>query len=269
MKKTLLVLILLFTLLTMACTNSTEGSVKVQVIRGQISRIIKPQDGWVTTVTTVGDEYYDIDLRSFTEKVEVNASTKDNAAFKIVVAVTAHVMSDDDSIKAYVRKFGLDPKERQERKNDILVGHVSTETKNAGAGFDAYALLANQESIQKSITSALTVIFKNQLYLEVESVQILGRPDFLDDRIEQAASEVVANSKLKEAAQAALEAARVDAEKKQVEAKTYSDPALLKIKLLELQYEIERARAEGMAKHQGALTIVNGQANTQLQIKSE
>jgi hypothetical protein len=190
-------LCLLLIVLQVACTNATEGAVQVQVVRGQISRIIKPADGWVGTLTTVGDEYYDIDLRSFTENVEVGASTKDNAALKIQIAVTGHVLPDDQSVMAYVRKFGLGQDERHQRHNAILVGHVNTETKNAVAGFDAYSLLANQEAIQKNITSSLTPIFRQQLYIELESVQIIGRPDFVDDRIEQAASAVVANQKAK------------------------------------------------------------------------
>ena len=265
---------ILFIVLVMAgslsgcVTNATEGAVQVQVVRGQINRIIKPADGWVGTLTTVGDDYYNIDLRSFTENVDVGASTKDNAALKISIAVTAHVIPEDDSIKAYVRKFGLEQKERHDRRNAILMGHVNTETKNAVAGFDAYSLLANQESIQKSITNSLTSIFKQQLLLELESVQIIGRPDFVDDRIELAASSVVANQKAKEAAEADLARAKVEAEKKQVEALTFNNPALLQIKLLEMRLDIERARADGIAKHQGPLTIVNGATDTQIQLRA-
>ena len=252
-----------------ACvTNATEGAVQVQVVRGQINRIIKPADGWVGTMTTVGDEYYDIDLRSFTENVEVSASARDNAALKIQISVTGHILSDDESVKAYVRKFGLTQEERHQRRNAILIWHVNTETKNAVAGFDAYSLLANQEAIQKSITNSLAPIFKQQLYIELESVQIIGRPDFVDDRIELAASAVVANQKAKEAAEADLARARVEAEKKQVEALTFNNPALLQIKLLELRLDIERARADGIAIHQGALTIVNGTSDTQIQLRA-
>jgi SPFH domain / Band 7 family len=261
-------ILLTVTSFTGCVTNTTEGAVQVQVVRGQINRIIKPSDGWVGTLTTVGDQYFDIDLRSFTENVDVGASTKDNAALKISIAVTAHVIADDDSIKAYVRKFGLEQKERHDRRNAILMGHVNTETKNAVAGFDAYSLLANQEAIQKSITNSLSSIFKQQLLLELESVQIIGRPDFVDDRIELAASAVVANQKAKEAAEADLARAKVEAEKKQVEALTFNNPALLQIKLLEMRLDIERARAEGIAKHQGSLTIVNGANDTQIQLRA-
>lgn len=270
MKKILMLVLLVTSIFSVGCvTNATEGEVQVQVVRGNITRIIRPSDGWVNTASTFGDDYYDISTRAFTDKIDVGASTKDNAALKITVAVTGHVLADDESIKAYVRKFGLDSASRTERVTSLMTGHVSTETKNAIAAFDAYSLLANQEAIQKQVTEALKPILKQQLYIELESVQIIDRPDFLDDRIEAAASQVVANSKLKEAAQMSLDAARVDAEKKQVEAKTFSDPALLKIKLLELQLQIEQARAEGIKGHQGSLTIVNGvDHNTQIQLKN-
>ena len=34
--------------------QANEGVYRVQVVRGQINRIIKPQDGWVSTLTTPG-----------------------------------------------------------------------------------------------------------------------------------------------------------------------------------------------------------------------
>lgn len=252
------------------CTNAHEGVYQIQTVRGQINRVIKPQDGWVNTFTTVGDEYYDFNVRSFTEQSEVNASTKDNAAVRITISVTANPPADDENIKAFVRKFGLTEDERKGRMLPILAGQVNTEAKNAIASYEAYGLLANQEAIQKRLIETLTPIFKQQLLLNLESVQIIGRPDFLDDRIEQAASAVVANQKAKEAAEADLARARVEAEKKQVEAATFSNPALFTLRQLELQLEIERARAEGIKGHQGPLTIVNGaNERTQLQLRGQ
>lgn len=108
---------------------------------------------------------------------------------------------------------------------------------------------------------------KQQLNLTLQSIQIIGRPDFLDDRIETAASQVVANSKLKEAAEAALAAAKVESERKLLEAASFSNPALLQIKLLELKLQIEQARADGIAKHQGTLVLGNNDTQLQLQQK--
>lgn len=249
--------------------QANEGVYRVQVVRGQINKIIKPQDGWVSTLTTFGDKYYDFNIRTFTFPVKVNASTKDNAAVTVEITLTALPPNDDESIKAYVRKFGLDEEERSTRMTQILAGQANTETKNAVASYEAYGLLASQEAIQKRLIDSLTPILKQQLLLTLESIQIIGRPDFLDDRIEQAASAVVANQKAKEAAEADLARAKVEAEKKQVEASTLANPQTFAIRQLELQLEIERARAEGIKGHQGPLTIVNGAANPQIQLRGQ
>lgn len=249
--------------------QANEGVYRVQVVRGQINRIIKPQDGWVSTLTTFGDKYYDFNIRTFTFPVKVNASTKDNAAVSVEISLTALPPNDDESIKAYIRKFGLAEDERQTRMSQILVGQANTETKNAVASYEAYGLLASQEAIQKRLIDSLTPILKQQLLLTLESIQIIGRPDFLDDRIEQAASAVVANQKAKEAAEADLARAKVEAEKKQVEASTLANPQTFAIRQLELRLEIERARAEGIKGHQGPLTIVNGVSDPQIQLRGQ
>lgn len=231
--------------------TAREGTVQVRTINDRIDRIIRPEDGGVYSWNVWWDEYYPVSLQAKTNEIDVTASSKDNAALTLKVSVTYHTAGSNEAIEAYVRKFGLDEKARADRFTPILSGQVNTETKNAIAEFDAYGILANQESIQNKIKEKLTPIFQNQMFLELESVQIIGRPDFLDDRIEQAASAVVANQKLKEANQALLEAARIEQEKKQVEAQTYANPALLEIRKLELQKEI----AAEWRQHQGTLVF--------------
>ena len=103
---------------------------RVQIVRGQINRVIKPQDGWVSTLTTFGDHYYDFNIRTYTHSVKVNASTKDNAAVAVEISLTVLPPNDDESIKAYIRKFGLEEEERKTRMTQIL--KANTETKNAG-----------------------------------------------------------------------------------------------------------------------------------------
>jgi len=267
LRVSLFVVVILISFLNLACASAQEGTATVQVVRSKISQVIRPEHGWVNTAGTFGDEYYEVGLRSSTDEVEVDASTKDNAALKLKIAVTSSLKTDDASILAFVRKFGLSSEERTNRLQPIVVGHINTETKNAVSEFEAYSLLANQEIIQQTVLDKLRKIYSEQMFRNVESVQIIGRPDFVDDRIEQAASAVVANQKAREAAQADLERARVEAEKKQVEAQTFKDPALLQIKLLELKLDIERAKAEGIKGHNGSLTIVEGSASTQLQLR--
>lgn len=238
-----------------------EGTVEVKTIYGNITRIIRPSDGGVWE-NWWGDDYYTVGLQNkTTEPIAVKSSSKDNAGLVFTVQVSYRTKPDDDNLKEYVRKFGLNPEEREKRMLQALSGQINTEVKNAVIGYDAYSILANQADIQKKIEDRLRPILADQFNCEFISLQIIGRPDFEDDRIEQAASAVVANQKLKEANQALLEAAKIEQEKKQVEAQTYANPALLEIRKLELQKEI----AQAWAAHQGTLVFGSG---GQIQIPS-
>lgn len=259
------ILLLSLAVLIAGCTSAGEGSVLVVETTSGIQGIKKPQDGLVGLgpMTT----YHIFNTTTFTFPVDVTASTKDNAALTIKIQATVVPPSSAEDVTAFVRKFGLDDTTRKTNAESLLAGHINTETKNAVAAYEAYGLLANQEAIQKRLLESLIPIIKQQMWMTVESIQIIGRPDFLDDRIETAASAVVANQKAKEAAEADLARAKVDAEKKQVEAQTFKDPAMLEIKKLELQLQIKQAEAEGIGRHNGPLTIVNG--NTPMQLRQQ
>jgi hypothetical protein len=194
----------------------------------------------------------------------VRVTSRDNAALQVEIAVTAY--TDAENVAEYVRKYGFTDDERHRRRSEILKGLVQTEARNSFADYGAYEIYANQEQIQKRIVESLRPQLAGQLLLVTESVQI-GNPDFIDDRIEAAASGVVANEKQKQAEEARLEAAKIAAQTKQIEALTYANPALLDIKKLELQLEIERARADGIRNHQGALTIMYGAGNPGVQMQ--
>jgi regulator of protease activity HflC (stomatin/prohibitin superfamily) len=239
-----------------------EGTVQVVTKWGAIERIYTTADGWFTTIAP-GRKSYEVNIKSFTESAPVRVTSKDNAALQVEISLTAY--TDPTKIAEYVRKYGFSEEERHRRRNEILKGIVQTEARNSFADYGAYEIYANQEQIQKRILESLRPQIGSQLLLVTESVQI-GNPDFLDDRVEAAASGVVANEKQKQAEEARLEAAKVAAQTKQIEAQTFANPALLEIKKLELQLEIERARAEGIKNHQGALTIMYGQSGVQLQI---
>jgi hypothetical protein len=241
-----------------------EGTVQVITQWGSIRRVVRPSDSWFTTLLP-GQRAYEINLRSFTETATPRVTSRDNAALQVPISVTA--FSDTEQVEEYIRKFGFDTQERHERRNTILHGLIQTEARNAFAEYGAYEIYANQEAIQKRIVEALRPQLSQQLFLTMDSVQI-GNPDFLDDRIEQAASAVVANEKQKQAEEARLAAAEVAAKTKQIEATTYANPALLEIKRLELQLEIERARSEGIKGHQGPLTVVFGQTGTGIQLQT-
>ncbi len=249
--------ILLLVLASVAYANinyTQEGTVKVVTYFGRIERVYRPEDGWFTTLAP-GREAFEVNIKSFTEAAPVRVTSRDNAALQVEISVTA--FTDPNQVGEYVRKYGFDEAQRHARRNQILHGLIQTEARNAFSEYGAYEIYANQENIQKRILETLRPQLATQLILVTESVQI-GNPDFLDDRIEAAASGVVANEKQKQAEEARLEAAKIAAQTKQIEALTYANPALLDIKKLELQLEIERARAEGVKNHQGALTIMYG-----------
>jgi regulator of protease activity HflC (stomatin/prohibitin superfamily) len=249
---------------TYANINYTqEGTVKVVTSFGRIERVYRPDDGWFTTLAP-GRSSYEVNIKSFTEMAPVRVTSKDNAALQVEISVTAY--TDSQHVEDYVRKYGFDEGQRHTRRNEILHGLIQTEARNAFSEYGAYEIYANQESIQKRILESLRPQLATQLQLVTESVQI-GNPDFLDDRIEQAASGVVANEKMKQAEEARLEAAKISAQTKQIEAATFANPALLEIKKLELQLEIERARAEGIRNHQGPLTIMYGGGSPGVQVQ--
>jgi hypothetical protein len=249
---------------TFANINYTqEGTVKVVTYFGRIERVYRPEDGWFTTLAP-GRQAYEVNIKSFTEAAPVRVTSKDNAALQVEIAVTA--FTDPQHVEGYVRKYGFDEGQRHTRRNQILHGLIQTEARNAFAEYGAYEIYANQENIQKRILESLRPQLASQLQLVTESVQI-GNPDFLDDRIEQAASGVVANEKQKQAEEARVEAAKIAAQTKQIEAQTYANPALLEIKKLELQLDIERARAEGIRSHQGPLTIMYGAGSPGVQVQ--
>jgi len=263
----LVILIIIGLLIAVSVTYSNikyaqEGTVQVVTKWGAIERIYTPSDGWFTTIAP-GRRSYEVNIKSFTESAPVRVTSKDNAALQVDISLTA--FTDPKKIEEYVRKYGFSEDERHRRRNEILKGIVQTEARNAFADYGAYEIYANQEQIQKRIIESLSPQLANQLQLVTESVQI-GNPDFLDDRVEAAASGVVANEKQKQAEEARLEAAKVAAQTKQIEAQTFANPALLEIKKLELQLEIERARADGIKNHQGPLTIMYGEQGVQVQV---
>lgn len=260
----ILLSIVVVSLFSISCTRADVGTRVILTDSEGIRQVVKPSDGYVSTINLSVREY-EYDAKTFTLTEDVLGSTKDNAQVGINIQVTIDPPQVDSEVQAFVTKFGLTPDDRKGRLFPLLHARVNTEAKNAITEYDAYSLLANQEAIQKKITDSLKPILKGQMWLTLESIQIIGRPD-LPDAIENAASAVVANQKAKDAATAALETARVDAERKEVEARTFNNPAMLQLKKLELELEIQKAKSDGIAKHNGPLTIVEG-TPTQIQLK--
>lgn len=255
MQKLMLALLVSITMLGTGCwVTAEQGTIQYQTIWDRPGQIIRPESGGIWTITTIGDAYYPVSVKSrTTDSIVVQAQSKDNARLSIPIQVTYHIKNDDESIREHLGQYGLDEKNRDAAFTKVLVGHVNTEARNAIAEYDAYALMSNQGAIQQTLQTRLKAIMESQLRQELESVQLLGAPDFENDDIEVAASRVVANQKLKQAADAAQEAAIVETKTKEIQAKNFENP---KIYALEIQrLEVEKAA------HYGKLTgtlIING-----------
>ncbi len=262
----MLALVLMSTTLFTGCWQTAkQGTVEYQTIWNKPGTIIRPESGGIWTITTIGDDYYTVNLTDVTsEPVGVQAQSKDNARLTLGVQVTYHLKSDDASIIEHLTQYGLDEKTRDSKFNTVLKGHIQTETRNAVAAFDAYSLMQNQQAIQKTIEDRLRDILGNQLRQELVSVQLTSAPDFENDNIETAASQVVANQKLKEAATAAQDAAKIETETKRIQAQTFENPKMYSLELQKLKVE----EAKAWSGHQGTLIFGDsGKSNILLDTK--
>lgn len=234
-------------------TTPETGKVQVQTIWGDVKKVVRPPGIW--TIFTVGDEYHDVNLRSQTNGgIVVKAASKEPANFKIEGQLIYSLPDDDNSIIGFVKKFGLTEEERNGRLLPQISALFQTEFRNVASNYDAYKLVAEQENIQKQLFDTLKPKFKEQFFLTLDSIAFSGKPDFDNDNIDNAASQVVANQKLKEAAEAAYSAKQVEVETKKLDALTFSNPQLLELEKLRLQVEIAKA----LAAHQGTLVLGNG-----------
>lgn len=240
----------------MGCwVTAEQGTVQYQTIWNKPGEIVRPESGGIWTIFIIGDDYYPVSLKSeTTEPITVQAQTKDNARLNIQVALTYHLKNDDASIREHLTQYGLDAKTRHANFNKVLVGHVNTETRNAIAEYDAYTLMTNQGAIQSTLYTRLKAIMETQLRQDLESVQLMTAPDFENDNIETAASQVVANKKMKEAADAAQEAVRVETETKRIQAQTFENPKMYALELQKLKVE----EAKAWAGHSGSLIFGGG-----------
>lgn len=244
-------LVLASTMLFTGCwVTAEQGTVQYQTVWDVPGTIIRPESGGIWTIFVVGDSYYPVSMKSTTtDSIVVQAQSKDNARLSLPIQITYHLKNDDAAIREHLAQYGLEEKTRESAFLKILIGHVNTETRNAIAEYDAYTLMANQGAIQETINARLKVIMDTQLRQELESVQLLGAPDFENNNIEVAASQVVANQKLKEAATAAKEAAIVETETKKIQAQNFENPKIYALEMQKLRVE----EADKWSKHNGTL----------------
>lgn len=265
MSKLMLAFVLASTFLFSGCwTAPEEGTVEIQTIYGQYNRTIRPSDGGVWTVTTWGNEEYPVNLRAKQADVQVKGTSKDNAGLTLTIKVAYSIPDEGDNVRDYVTKFGMTDEQRRASFDPQLNSQVATAASVAINKYDAYALLANTEGIRQELVQILTPVFANQLRARLESVQIDGRPNFDDDRIEQAGSGVVAAKKKNEEEQALKLAALERNERLIIEAKTFENPKMYAIELQKLRVQ----EAQAWASHNGTLILGSG-ASPQIQIPSK
>jgi len=255
MKRLLLIAVVAIaaTSMTGCYTAAEQGTVAVETKYGKIVQVHRAGD-WFTTFGA-GSTSFEVDMRNHMDGVDFIGVTKDNASFYMKVDVVYHPTDNDQEIGAYTTAFGFDPDERDGRRWNVLQQLVKNACRDATAGkYDAYDLKAAQSKILADIQTGLAGPFKSEMHLDIASVGMEIAPQFQDPRIDDAANQVVAAQKLKQAAEAQKAAAETLFEKAQIDNKIYTQsPQAFEIRKLELQKDI----AQAWAGHQGTLIFGN------------
>lgn len=253
-RTTLAVFLVVFTFLAIGCTTSAEqGAVQVETKYGKIVKVHRAGD-WFTTFGA-GTTSFEVDMRNHMDGVDYEGVSKDNAPFYMKVDIVYHPIDDDNQIGAYVTAFGFDPEERSKRRWGVLNQLVKNACRDATSGkYDAYDLRASQAAILADIKKELDPNFAKEMHLEIASVGMEIQPQFKDGRIDDAANQVVAAQKLKQAAEAQKAAAQTLLDKAQIDNKIYTDsPQAYNLAILEKQRQI----ADAWSHHQGTLILGN------------
>lgn len=250
-----------------------QGTVSVEVTAGKVVKIHEPGD----TYSTLGayTTAYEVDIRQHMDGVDIQGVTKDNAPFYMKIDIVykpIHIVGvgpDQDPLTRYIQAFGLDDEGRAARRWGVLSQLVKNAARDAASGkYDAYELRANQAKVLTDIQQELVDKFKNELFCEISSVGMEVQPQFSDPKIDEAANNVVAAKKQKDAEQAWKDAAQIRLEKQQIENQVWaSSPQAFELEKLKWQAGMIRDFADGIAKHQGTL-ILDPAAMRQLQLQS-
>ncbi len=241
------------------CNQANQGAVSVETKWGKIVKIHQPGD-WYTTMSP-GSAAYDADMKPWADDITVHVGTSDNAGLKLTIKVVGKVKNDNTNIYNYLDKFGLDVEPRHAKRWQIESGAVQTITRDAVALHSAYNIYKEQQTIQNAIQERLVQTFATELFSDLVSVQIIDRPDFDNDDIENAASRVVAAQKEKEAQEQYKQAAQIELEKNQIINQIYtSSPQAFELKKLEWQKYIAEAWSRNNAP------LVFGGNNLQIQV---
>jgi hypothetical protein len=251
MKNIKLIGIVVVALFLGACHSANSGTYSVETSWGKVVNVHQPGD-WYTTFSP-GSAANEIDGRPWSEDVKVHTFTKDNAALTVTVRIQGRV--DPDKVSDFINTFGLEDKARDEKINKYVTGATQTIGRDAIVQHDAYDIFVKQDEVQAFISDRMKEYMETAMACQFIAVQIIDKPVFDNPAIEQAASDVVAAQKLKQAADAKKAAAQTTLEKNQIENQIYtSSPQAFELEKLRLQGQI----AASWAQHQGALVFGNG-----------
>ena len=84
---TIMFVLLVLAAFSVGCNAADQGSVKVETGWGKVKAVHQPGDFF--TCWSPGCAVYDVDMRPWSDEIEVHTATKDNAPLKIKVRITA------------------------------------------------------------------------------------------------------------------------------------------------------------------------------------
>ena len=179
-----------------ARVSAEDGTVVIQSIGGSAARIIRPSDGSVSTLWTTGEKYYVYNLQPKTQTIEISATSREGAAFKIKLLVIHKPLGTDESIKIYFTKYGIDEKP-DSGIVPILSGYLNNQSVKELVKYSAYDITANLDIIQSDLINTSKTELRDQFMIDLQTLYFIDRPIFDDGKIEAAAAEAAAHEKLK------------------------------------------------------------------------
>lgn len=250
--------IVLFMLVNVGCWTSPDaGKVEVQSVYGKVTKVVRSPGIW--TVFVLGDEYYEVDMtQQNTGDLAITSMTKDRAAFTWNVRASFLVINEDQAVINYVNKFGFDNESRQKKVLERIYTQVQADVGDVSNQYDTTEIVASTDVIQKAVTERIKTYLKDQLFVNLESLQLIGKPDFVNNSIDNGPSEVIAARLRKIAEEENLKADQIATQRKAEIAKSFANPKNFELELLDRQVRV----AEAWAKHNGPLVF--GGNNTPL-----
>lgn len=283
----LIMFVIVFSLSQAACYEmASEGEAIIQTKSGQITRVIRPSDGTFVTIDEWMDEYFIVDLKEISEELVFRGTTPDNANFNGAFLVSFKLLPDDTNLITMSRQFGLDGTQRYstivtkirkilteeaqriiEDKTQLVETTAYDDTGKAFTKkeerYNAYAINLRKSELVTSLKAAVKDRLPKEVFVDLITLTVKDNFDFDNDEIDLAASKVVANQKKKEAAQAALDAAQIEAQTQKIEGGTLAaNPGILELRKLDKLIELEKVKAGAYYNFHGQTLVVQGSSSS-------